>query len=227
MEAGNGWEEIAAAAATRDAIAAELAFAEIEYNRALKLREGNAQAISEEMLDERRRKSETFRKKLVSAASQHDALKRGALPEDIALAETDVAAARAAYGLREVRAVTDGFVLTMHKHAGDYASLNFPSVILRMADTRHLRVRLEVSEQEAASVKTGMEGVFTPHGSDKPAGKIRVTTVLPTFAPRRLFEPDSTARMDTRTLQVLCEIMDGASQVNSGQRVLATFPLGE
>ena len=36
-----------------------------------------------------------------------------------------------------------------------------------------------------------------------------------------LFEPDSTARMDTRTLQVLCDIIEGSAEVFSGQRVTA------
>jgi hypothetical protein len=52
-----------------------------------------------------------------------------------------------------------------------------------------------------------------------------VKIILPSFAPRRLFEPDSTARMDTRTLQVLCEIAADA-QVYAGQRLTATFMTG-
>jgi hypothetical protein len=49
-----------------------------------------------------------------------------------------------------------------------------------------------------------------------------VKTILPSFSPRRLFEPDSTARMDTRTLQVLGEVV-GDAPVYSGQRVTVTF----
>ena len=76
-------------------------------------------------------------------------------------------------------------------------------------------------------MKPGMSGDFTTYGESKSNGKLRVVTLLPAFAPRRLFEPDSTARMDTRTLQALCEILDGTAQVYAGQRIMATFALKE
>jgi hypothetical protein len=67
-----------------------------------------------------------------------------------------------------------------------------------------------------------MEGEFTTFGASKAGGRLVVKTILPSFAPRRLFEPDSTARMDTRTLQVLGEVI-GDALVFSGQRVTVTF----
>lgn len=225
VKAGVGKEEIAAAEATRDGMAAELTFAESELQRAIKLRVTNA--IAEDQMDERKQRAETLRKNLISASKHHEALKRGPLPEDIALAEAEAAVARTAYELREVRAVADGTILQLHKHAGDFVSLNFPAPVLRMANTHTLRLRIEVNEQEINRAKAGMEGVFTTFGADKPSGKLRMTTILPAFAPRRLFEPDSTARMDTRTLQVICEILDGSTPVYSGQRVMAVFPLKE
>lgn len=45
--------------------------------------------------------------------------------------------------------------------------------------------------------------------------------------PSRMFEPDSTARMDNRTLQAICEILDGSTQVDAGQRIMATCTLKE
>src|SRR5664280_978317 len=63
---------------------------------------------------------------------------------------------------------------------------------------------------------------FTTFGADQSSGQLVVKIILPSFAPRRLFEPDSTARMDTRTLQVLCEIAADA-QIYAGQRLTATF----
>ena len=154
-----------------------------------------------------------------------EALFRGALPEDIALAEAEVASAQAAYDLRLVRAKTDGVILELKRHSGDFVTVNFPTTILRMANTRKLQVRLEINELDVYRIKTGMNGEFTTFGADKTGGKLTVKTILPSFAPRRLFEPDSTARMDTRTLQVLCEISDDA-QIYCGQRLTATFATG-
>jgi HlyD family secretion protein len=223
VKAGNGKEEIAAAEANRDAIAAELAFAESELQRAVKLRE--TQVVAEDELEKKRQEADTLRKQLTAAEKQAEALKRGPLPEDIALAEAEVASAQAAYDLRLVRAESDGFVLQLERHAGDFVAVNFPTPILRMANTRRLQVRLEINELDVYRVKTGMKGEFTTFGTDRPGGQLVVKTILPAFAPRRLFEPDSTVRMDTRTLQVLCEIA-ADSQVYAGQRLTATFTTG-
>jgi HlyD family secretion protein len=223
VKAGNGKEEIAAAEASRDAIAAELAFAESELQRAVKLRE--TQVVAEDELEKKRQEADTLRKQLTAAEKQAEALKRGPLPEDIALAEAEVASAQAAYDLRLVRAEADGYILDLERHAGDFVAVNFPTPILRMANTRRLQVRLEINELDVYRVKTGMKGEFTTFGTDQPGGQLVVKTILPAFAPRRLFEPDSTVRMDTRTLQVLCEIA-ADSQVYAGQRLTATFTTG-
>lgn len=221
VKAGVGKEEIAAAEATREAVAAELVFAEAEYQRAIKLRA--QRVVADDWLEERRQRAATLGKQLARAEKQHAALQRGPLPEDMALAEAEVAAARVAHGLRLVRAGTDGVVLSLYRHTGDYVSQLHPSPILRLADPRRLRVRLEVNEQEVARVNVGMAGEFTTFGAGQPNGRLRVTTVLPSFSPRRLFEPDSTARLDTRTLQVLCDILADAEPVYSGQRVTASL----
>jgi HlyD family secretion protein len=223
VKAGNGKEEIAAAEASRDAIAAELAFAESELQRAMKLRETAIVAVDE--LERKRQEADTLRKKMIAAEKQAEALKRGPLPEDIALAEAEVASAQAAYDLRQVRAETDGVILELKRHSGDFVAVNFPTTILRMANTRLLQVRLEINELDVYQIKAGMKGEFTTFGADQSGGKLAVKTILPAFAPRRLFEPDSTVRMDTRTLQVLCEIADDA-KVYAGQRLTATFVAG-
>lgn len=223
VKAGNGKEEIAAAEANRDAVAVELAFAESELQRAEKLRA--TQVVSEDELEKNRQEADTLRKQLVAAEKQAEALKRGPLPEDVALADAEVEAARVAYDLRLVRAESDGFILELQRHSGDFVAVNFPTPILRMANTRKVRARIEVNEQDVYRIKTGMKGEFTTFGADQPGGKLVVKTILPSFAPRRLFEPDSTARMDTRTLQVLCDI-PAETQVYSGQRLTATFTTG-
>ncbi len=223
VKAGNGKEEISAAEASRDTITAELTFAVSELQRAVKLRE--KQIVAEDELERKRQAADTLRKQVISAEKQAEALKRGPLPEDIALAEAEVASAQAAFDLRLVCAESDGVILELKRHGGDFVAVNFPTPILRMANTRSLRVRLEINEQDVYRVKIGMKGEFTTFGADQPGGQLVVKTILPAFAPRRLFEPDSTARMDTRTLQVLCELAADA-QVYAGQRLTATFTAG-
>ncbi len=223
VKAGHGKEEIAAAQAARDAIVEELRFADSEHDRAIALRQKEARALSDDIMDQRKQQVAILRQRLLSAAMQYEAIKRGPLPEDVAVAEAEAAATRAVYELRQVCAAADGHILLLHRHAGDAVSLQFPTPILRMADTKKLCVRIEISEQEVQRVSEDMEGVFTAHGAEKPAGKLRIITLLPAFAPRRLFEPDSTARLDTRTLNALCEIIGDAAPVHSGQRVMVQF----
>jgi multidrug efflux pump subunit AcrA (membrane-fusion protein) len=223
VKAGNGVEEIAASEAARDAVAAELELAETEYQRAVKLREQRAE--SDQYLDEHRQRASALGKQLASVTKQAEAMKRGPIPEEVHFAEAEVTAARASYELRLVRAQSDGAILNLYRHTGDFVTLYQPSPILRMADTKRLRVRIEVNEQEAHRVKEGMVGEFTVLGMKEVGGGLVMKMVLPSFAPRRLFEPDSNARLDTRTLNVLCEFQGNPPRVFSGQRVMATFPL--
>ena len=225
VKAGNGKEEIAAADAAREAVAANLEFAEAQYQRAIKLLEQHV--VAEEVLDEWRQRAAALRKQLATATKQAEAVKRGPLPEEILLAEAEVENARASHELRLVRAQTDGAILHLHRHAGDFVTVFQATPILRMADTKHLRVRVEVNEQEAHRAKAGLGGEFTVFGVKEVGGRLVMQTVLPSFAPRRLFEPDSTARMDTRTLNVLCEIQGPLPSIHSGQRIVAKFPLPE
>jgi len=222
VKTGNGKEEIAAAEARRDAIATELAFAEAEVQRGVKLHEQNV--VAQDEWERRQQRAATLRKQLASAERHVEALKRGPLPEDIAVAEAEAEAARVAYDLRLVCAATSGTVLELRRHTGDAVSVVYPTPILRMADTRRLRIRIEVNEQDVYRIKPGLKGAFTTFGASQPGGQLVITTILPSFAPRRLFEPDSTARMDTRTLQVLCEVIGDAS-VYAGQRLVTTFML--
>jgi hypothetical protein len=51
-----------------------------------------------------------------------------------------------------------------------------------------------------------------------------VKTIVPTFGPKRLFNPDASARFDSRILTVLCEPTGLKTQLYLGQRVTAYFP---
>jgi len=223
VKAGNGKEEIAASEAARDAIAAELEYAEIEYKRANKLHEDKF--VTDEIFDERQQRVSTLQKKLASATKQAEALKRGPLPEEIALTEAEVACARVIYDLRLVRARDDGAILHLYRHTGDSVTMYQPTPILRMANTKHLRIRVEINEQDARLVKDGLEGVFTGIGVKEVSGYIIMRNILQSFEPRRLFEPDSTVRIDTRTLNVLCDMQNTTLPVYSGQRITAAFTI--
>jgi hypothetical protein len=50
-----------------------------------------------------------------------------------------------------------------------------------------------------------------------------VTTIIPAFGPKRLFSPDTSARVDTRILSVFCEPIDSRVPLYPGQRVTASL----
>jgi multidrug efflux pump subunit AcrA (membrane-fusion protein) len=220
IQAGHGAEEIDAVAAQRDAAIAELTLAESELVRARKLK--TEDVIADDLLETRQQQADSAAKHVASLQKLFEAMKRGPLPEEVAVAREEVGAAKANYDLHEVRAPFAGTVLQLYRHTGDGVLVNYPTPILRMADMQRLRVRIEVSEQDIGRVKPGMKGEFTVFGSNQSNGQLVIKTILPSFAPRRLFDPDSSARVDTRTVQVLCEIVGGVPGY-SGQRLTARF----
>ena len=218
VKAGHGAEEIAAVVHQREALEADLAYAQKELERARKLRE--TAAISDDELESKQKRVASLQKQIESLGQQAAAMKRGPIPEEVAVAHAEVEAARTSYELRHVRAQSAGAILHLYRHTGDYVSGNWPTPILCMADTNRLQVRIEVGESNVQELKPGMTGSFSVFGMTNDLGELVVRTFPPSFAPKRLFDPDGNARMDTRTLQVLCEIHEPRQPVYSGQRVL-------
>ena len=52
-------------------------------------------------------------------------------------------------------------------------------------------------------------------------GRKALSAIVPTFGPKRLFNPDASARQDTRTLDVLCTPTAANLPLYPGQRVTA------
>ena len=166
VRAGNGKEEIAAAEANREAVAAELAFAESEYQRAIKLRK--ELVFAEDELDKRRQQAAT----LAKASCERGEAGRGT--EARAVAGGYRAGRSRSLGLHAPHTRCASFVrcrmapcCSFTATPGTVVSLNFPTPVLRMANTRRLRARLEVNEQDVYRLKEGMEGEFTTFGAGK------------------------------------------------------------
>jgi len=218
VRAGYGAEEIAAAVHQREALEADLKYARKDLERAQTLYA--TATMSADELESKQRRAVSVERQVQSLVQQISAMKRGPIPEEVAVAKAEVESASTNYELRHVRAQSAGSVLHLYRHTGDYVSGNWPTPILRLADTNRLQVRIEVGESEAQHIKPGMAGSFAIFGETNELGTLTVRTVLPSFAPKRLFDPDGNARLDTRTLQALCDIKQARHPVYSGQRVL-------
>ena len=158
----------------------------------------------------------------------YEALRRGPVPQEVALARAELALAesrlrraRVELGYRTIRAPISGIVVEVHRHAGDSVSTQYATPILRLADTSCLQIRLEVDEANVAWLREGLVGEYETKGSPGPGGCLTVKTIVPTFGPKRLFNPDSSARYDSRILTVICEPTGARQPLFLGQRVTA------
>lgn len=228
--AGSGEEEIREAQFAVQAAEALLDYETGNLQRQRKLHEQNA--ISEDEVERSERQVEHLSNQRASLQQRHAALRRGPIVEEIVAAEAEVALAERRLSLaqvnhdyRFVRAPTAGTVVTVYRHTGDSVALDEITPILRMVDASKLRVRLEIEEADVSLVKPGMEGDFQVRGISDKVGRFRVTTVIPEFGPKRLFNPDTSALVDTRTLSVLCELISPTIRLHPGQRITAFIPI--
>jgi multidrug resistance efflux pump len=233
LRAGPGKEEIAQSLFDVHSADAQLASENSSLNRSRLLAESNAEAP--EAYQQRQQRVRQLQSQRESLQKRHEALRRGALPQEVEVAKSELTLAEARLerakvesGYRVIKAPMTGTVVEVFRHVGDSVWTVTPSPILRLADPGKVRVRLEVDEANVPRLQAGAEGSFTIQGVHGEAGRVVIKTVIPMFGPKRLFNPDTSARMDTRTLAVLCEARDCGVPLYHGQRVTARFtPPGE
>jgi HlyD family secretion protein len=236
VQAGVGEEEKQEALLAVEAVAALLKYETANCDRLRKLYA--TKAISLDELERSEDQVDHLRKQMDGLKKHYESLRRGPLPEEIALARAEVAEAeerlrqaKVNYEYRMVYAPIAGTILQVYRHAGDAVSVQQQTPILRMVDAGRLRIRLEIDEAYAPQLEPGApgtpgrEGTFQVGGISDSVGRLVVTTLIPQFGPKRLFNPDTSARIDTRILAVLCEIKECRIPLHPGQRITARIPL--
>jgi HlyD family secretion protein len=226
VEAGNGKEEIEQAYEDLRAYEARLAYETINLKGLRKLYQNHA--LTSDALQRKMYEVEQMSRQRDSFQKRYEAVRRGPIPEQIevargqlAVAESQLARSRVEHDFHLIRATMSGTILEVYRHAGDAVNTEYPTPILRIADTSQLRIRLEVNEPDVARIVVGREGTFQVRGRVQSAGQFRVKTIVPVFGPRRLFNPDTSVRNDTRTVAVLCEPFDLQIPLLLGQRITA------
>jgi multidrug efflux pump subunit AcrA (membrane-fusion protein) len=229
LEAGTGKEEIQQALCEAESVDALLIYESMSLTRMHRLYK--ISALSADDYDRQRQRVEQLRRQRDGLRKRHEALKRGSLPQEIDVARSELALAEERVRRTEVerdlllvRAPTNGKVLEVYRHQGDSVATDQPTV--RMADTTRLRIRLEVDEANVARLRPGLGGTFRIRGATSDVGRLSLTTIIPAFGPKRLFNPDTSARYDTRILSVFCEPADSRLPLYLGQRVTASLATG-
>ena len=230
VQAGVGAEEKQEALLAAESVDALLKYETANCERLRKLYA--TKAISLDELQRSEDKADHLRKQRDGLKEHYESLRRGPLPEEVALARADVAAAESRlrqanvnYAYRLVCAPLSATVLRVCRHAGDSVSLDPPTPIVRLVDASRLRIRLEVDEAYVSRLKTPRAGTFQVGGIAENVGRLVVTTLIPQFGPKRLFNPDTSARVDTRILDVLCDVEQCSVPLSPGQRITAQISL--
>ncbi len=152
----------------------------------------------------------------VDAEARADELARA--DANVALARASLAEALALHAKTDVRSPIDGIVLRRHRQPGESVSLERPLPIVTVADTRVLRVRVEVDEKDVATLDVGQPASVTAaaYGDRRFTGRvIRIGQML---GRKQIRTDDPTERVDTKVLEVLVEL-DAGQTLPVGLRV--------
>jgi multidrug resistance efflux pump len=153
----------------------------------------------------------------VDADARADELARA--DANVALARATLAEARAVLAKTTVLAPISGVVLRRHKQAGESVSVDSPTAaIVTVADTRTLRVRVDVDERDVAEVHVGQQAWVTAdaYGDTKFTGRvIRVGGML---GRKNVRTDEPSEKVDTKVLETLVEL-DPGTRLPVGLRV--------
>lgn len=209
-------EERREALAVRNQAEASLEHARLDLERSRRLfAEG---VIAREVLDRAERdwrvasarQAETGeRLATVDADARADELARA--DATVALARATLAEARAVLNKTLVRAPMAGVVLRRHKQVGESVSVDSPdAAIVTIADTRTLRVRVDVDERDVAAVRLGQAAWVTADAYGDTRFEGRVVRVGGMLGRKNVRTDEPTEKADTKVLETLVELESGA-----------------
>ena len=169
VQAGNGKEEIEQAYDDMKALEARLAYETTNLDSLRRLYQ--KRALTSDELQRKMHEVEQMSRQRDALQKHYEAVRRGPLPEEIevargqlAVAEAQLQRARVEHDYHLIRATISGTILEIYRHAGDSVATEYPTPILRIADTSHLRIRLEVNEPDVTRLEIGQKGSFQVRG---------------------------------------------------------------
>ena len=152
------------------------------------------------------------------AKADLDKLRKGTWQADLLIARADVAQARAqvesaqtALDRLTVRAPDSGRllqVLQVNVRPGQFAALAWKEPLIVLGDVEHLRVRVDIDEQDVPLFSEGAPAVATLKGRPGVRFNLQYVRTEPYVIPKKSLTGDNSERVDTRVLQVLYELPD-------------------
>ena len=224
MHAGFRTEEVAQAESERRAALAQEENAEIQLHRVQAMRSSNA--ISQKELDNAQAAARTARANLASASDMLDLKKHGYRQEEIDAQEAATAAAKASRDLAaialddaELKAPSDGVILTRAAEAGSVVAAGQTVLTLTLTDPVWLRVY--APEPILGHLKPGQAcQVFTDSAPEKAlSGRIGFISPSAEFTPKTV-ETEEVRTSLVYRIRVLAEDPDGILRQGMPVRVV-------
>jgi HlyD family secretion protein len=216
-------EERQRAKAQVEEMEANLVLAQKDFSRRERLTDKGA--ISVQAMDETRSSKAAAEARRAIQQFGLDLILAPPRQEDVSIAEAQIAVARAEVAeamanlhKTRVRSPIGGTILRRYRLPGETVSDQVPMPIVRIGDTRNLRVRAEVDETDIAQVSVGERAYVTAdaYGTRRFSGSVvRVGSMV---GRKRLRSDDPAERIDTKALEVLIDL-DGNPSLPIGLRV--------
>lgn len=159
----------------------------------------------------RARSREGRERALVVGATARDD-ERARAQASVLYARSRLAEASALLAKTTIVAPIDGMVVRRHRQAGESVSPESPqgAVIVTLADTRVLRVRVDVDERDIARLRVGQPAFVTADAYGPQRFHGRVVRIGQILGRKSVRTDDPAERVDTKVLETLIELEAGA-----------------
>ena len=119
-----------------------------------------------------------------------------------------------------VRAPTDGEVMQLKIHLGEYAPTGvLVQPLILFGNVRPLNVRTDVDENEAWKVRQEEQAIGILRANKKVSAPLTFVRFEPYVIPKVSLTGETTERVDTRVLQVIYSLPIGENRIRSGQQM--------
>jgi len=184
-------------------------------------------AVSEEDIVRRRYAVQSATAQVEQMKANLTLLKAGTWKPDLEVARAEVAAAQATVAVNEaelerltIKAPSDGTILQVKIHEGEYAMAGVPATpLMVMGDIDTLVVRVDVDENDAWRFREGSRAKAFVRGKSDLWTDLSFVRVEPYVVPKKSLTGESTERVDTRVLQALYAFPRASLPVFVGQQM--------
>jgi HlyD family secretion protein len=179
-----------------------------------------AGVISREECERYTREYNVAKEEYQESLDRHSLMDASAREEDVAFANADLqqakaqaADARAKYEKTFIRSPIDGTVLRKHHRNGESvsASATVADPVLTIGDTKVLRVRVDIDENDVSKVHVGQKAYVTTDAFGKQKFRGHVVRIGELLGPKTVRSDEPTERVDRKFLETLVELDPGAA----------------